>query len=136
QHKAQAERGPVPGVGDAVDPRWIGSGWTVYNNKGKPVRKYEPFFSSTHRFEFNRRVGVSSVLFYDPLERIVATLHPDNTFEKTVFSAWHQATWDANDTVAWHEGAALVSDPRRDVDVGDFFRRLLGPASGAFTSWY
>jgi hypothetical protein len=44
--------------------RWVGSGWTVYNNKGKPVRKYEPFFTDTHGFEFDRRIGVSPVLFY------------------------------------------------------------------------
>jgi len=129
QHKAQAEPGPVPGLGSEVSPRWIGSGWTIYNNKGKPVRKYEPFFTDTHLFEFGRRAGVSSVVFYDPVERVVATLHPDSTFEKTVFGAWQEQTWDANDTV-------LIADPRRDADVGDVFRRLLGPAGGAFTSWY
>lgn len=26
--------------------RWVGTGRTIYNNKGKPVRQYEPFFSS------------------------------------------------------------------------------------------
>src|SRR5207245_4161275 len=79
QNKAQAEEGPVDGVGDNVSPRWLGSGWTLYNNKGKPVRKYEPFFSGTHNFDFNRISGVSSVLFYDAAERVVGTLHPDNT---------------------------------------------------------
>ena len=33
-------------------PRWIGSGWTIFNNKGKPVRQYEPFFTASHDFEF------------------------------------------------------------------------------------
>jgi len=28
-------------------PRWVGKGRTVYNNKGKPIKQYEPFFSST-----------------------------------------------------------------------------------------
>jgi RHS repeat-associated protein len=129
QHKVRAESGPVPGVGDNVDPRWVGSGWIIYNNKGKPVRHYEPFFSTTHSFEFNRLAGVSSVLFYDPTERLVGTLHPDNTFEKTVFDAWFEAAWDPNDT-------ALISDPRADADVGNFFSRLLGAAPGAFTSWH
>ena len=27
------------------NPRWVGTGWTIFNNKGKPVRQYEPFFS-------------------------------------------------------------------------------------------
>jgi RHS repeat-associated protein len=129
QHKVQAEAGPIEGVGDDVSVRWVGSGWTILNNKGKPVRNYEPFFTQTHRFEFDRQVGVSSVIFYDPIDRVVSTLHPDNTFEKTVFDSWQQQTWDVNDTV-------LISDPRTDADVGDFFQRLLGNAAGAFVSWH
>ena len=52
QKKIQAEPGPVVEGGPVVNPRWVGSGWTIFNNKGKPVRQYEPFFSATHRFEF------------------------------------------------------------------------------------
>ena len=100
-----------------VSPRWVGSGWTVFNNKGKPVRQYEPFFTDTHRFEFDVRIGVSPVLFYDPVERVVATLHPNHTWEKVVFDPWRQETWDVNDTV-------LMADPKTDPDVGDFFGRL------------
>jgi hypothetical protein len=46
QMKIQAEPGDVDDV--HTDPRWVGSGWTIFNNKGKPVRKYEPFFDGTH----------------------------------------------------------------------------------------
>jgi RHS repeat-associated protein len=129
QHKAQAAPLPVAEGGDGVSPRWIGSGWTIYDNKGKPVRNYEPFFTATHAFEFNAVAGVSAVHFYDPLEREVAVLRPDSTFEKTVPAAWRTLAWDANDTT-------LVADPRNDADVGAYFTRLLGPAPGAFTSWY
>ena len=31
------------------------------------------------------RIGVSPILFYDPVERVVATLHPNHTWEKVVF---------------------------------------------------
>jgi len=144
QKKIQAEPGPVPVrdangrivVGDNnqpvptakdVSPRWVGSGWTIFNNKGKPVRRFEPFFSDTHRFEFDIRIGVSLTLFYDPGERIVATLQPNHTWEKTVFDAWRQETWDANDTV-------LVADPETDPDVGMFFRRL--PNTDYLPTWY
>lgn len=134
QKKIQAEPGPARNL-DAngntivgadnqpemtkqdVSPRWVGSGWTVFNNKGKPVRQYEPFFTGTHRFEFDIRIGVSPVLFYDPIERVVATLHPNHTWEKVVFDPWRQETWDVNDTV-------LIADPKADADVGDFFSRL------------
>nr|BFE36953.1 hypothetical protein GCM10010200_092040 [Actinomadura rugatobispora] len=124
QRKIQAEPGPVPGsVPGSVpgaphdaDPRWVGTGWTVFNNKGKPIREYEPFFSGTHRFEPDVRAGVSTLRFYDPLERTVATLHPDRTWEKVVFDPWRQEVWDANDTV-------LVADPAADPHAGPHFAR-------------
>jgi RHS repeat-associated protein len=129
QRKILAGPGSVTNGGPAVSPRWIASGWTILNNKDKPVRKYEPFFTATKTFEFAPTVGVSSVLFYDPPGRLVSTLHPDSTWEKVVFDCWRQENWDGNDTV-------LVSDPRTDPDVGSYFTRLLGAAPNAFTSWH
>jgi RHS repeat-associated protein len=143
QKKIQAEPGPVPRrdadgriiVGadgrpemttEDFSPRWVGSGWTVLNNKGNPVRKYEPFFSDTHGFEFDVRIGVSPVLYYDPVGRAVATLHPDHTWEKVRFDAWRQETWDVNDTV--------LLDPRLDADVHDFFLRL--PDAAYLPTWH
>jgi RHS repeat-associated protein len=115
QKKIQAEPSDVDGI--PTDPRWVGSGWTIFNNKGKPVKKYEPFFSFTHQFEFAKIAGVSSTLFYDPIERVVSTLHPNHTYEKGVFDPWQQETWDVNDTV-------LQADPKSDPDAGSFFSRL------------
>jgi len=129
QAKMQAAPGPITTDGPSVTPRWAGSGWTIFNNKGKPVRKYEPFFSTTNAFEFAAVNGVSTILFYDSTARTVATIHPDNTWEKTIFDCWRQESWDANDTV-------LIADPRTDADVGNYFTRLLGIAPDAFTSWY
>ena len=105
QKKIQAEPGPVVEGGPIVSPRWVGSGWTIFNNKGKPVKQYEPFFDDTHAFRFDQQVGVSATLFYDPVERVVATLHPNHTWEKVVFDPWRQETWDVNDTV-------LIADPK------------------------
>ncbi len=131
QKKIQAEPGPLVDGGPIVSPRWVGSGWTVFNNKGKPVRQYEPFFSQLpekrHRFEFGVQIGVSPVLLYDPVERVVATLHPNHTWEKVVFAPWRQETWDVNDTV-------LVADPKTDADGGDFFQRL--PEAEYLPTWH
>jgi RHS repeat-associated protein len=134
QQKVQAEPGPIPDSSRKlllksidVNPRWVSSGWIIFNNKGKPVRQYEPFFTATHRFEFNVRVGVSPILFYDPVERVVVTLHPNHTWEKVVFGAWRTETWDVNDTV-------LVADPTLDVDVAGFFSRL--PDDDYLPTWY
>lgn len=117
QKKVQAETKIVEINGVETEVAWVGSGWTIFNNKGKPVRQYEPFFSDTHDFEFAVTVGVSPILFYDPLERVVATVHPNHTFEKVVFDPWQQTGWDVNDTV-------LIVDPASDPDVGSYFSRL------------
>ena len=114
----------------AANPRWVGKGRTVYNNKGKPVKQYEPFFSSTHLYEAEPEMtdsGVTPILFYDPVERVVATLHPNHTFEKVVFDPWRQETWDVNDTV-------MISDPKTDADVGEFFKLL--PGVDYLPTWY
>ncbi len=142
QKKIQAEPGPVP-LRDAkgkiivgadgqqkmtpndISPRSVGSGWTVFNNKGKPVRQYEPFFTDTHRFEFDVRIGVSPVLFYDPAERVIATLHPNHTYEKAIFDPWEQVTWDVNDTIKVPDNPGDPAfDPKNDLDVGQYFERV------------
>jgi RHS repeat-associated protein len=111
QKKMRAE--PAPGT---HEPRWIGSGWTIFNNKGKPVRQYEPFFTPSHAFEFEAITGVASTLIYDSVGRVVATLNPNHTYQKTVFDPWRKEVWDANDTV--------LLDPQTDSDIGPYLTRI------------
>ena len=70
---------------------------------------------------------MSSVLFYDPPGRVVGTLHPNRSWEKTVFDAWKQTTWDVNDTV-------LIPRPDADTDLGSFFSQL--PDFEYLPTWY
>ncbi len=151
QKKIQAEPGSVPQRDAAgkiivgadgqpamtpndVSPRWVGSGWTVFNNKGKPVRQYEPFFTDTHRFELDVRIGVSPVLFYDPTGRVIATLYPNHTFEKVVFDPWQQTTYDVNDTCAARN--AQTGDPRTDPDIGGYVYEYFKTQSATWQTWY
>ncbi|MEJ2659732.1 MAG: SpvB/TcaC N-terminal domain-containing protein, partial [Desulfobacteraceae bacterium] len=113
--------------------RWVGSGWTIFNNKGKPVRQYEPFFSTLspnqrHQFEFARIEGVSPILFYDPVGRVIATLHPNHTYEKVVFDPWLQTSYDVNDTV--------LGDPRTDPDIAGFVREYFETQPETWQTWY
>ncbi len=113
-----------PVYGD-VAARWVGSGRTIFDNKGEPVKKYEPFFDSSPAFTDEAdlvEMGASSLLRYDPLGRLIRTDAPDGTFSKTVFSPWGREDWDANDTVLdsdWYAGrgtpdpaGAEPSDPQ------------------------
>ncbi len=162
QTKAQAESGsaalraaPVPLPGGDLAPgalvrdqqgqvvtgpvarRWVGSGRVVLNNKGKPVKQYEPFFSATPLYEPEGEVtdtGVSPVLFYDPVERVVATLHPNQTYEKVVFDAWREAHYDVNDTVT--AVGAQTGDPRTDPDVAGYVAGYFATQPASWKTWY
>jgi RHS repeat-associated protein len=113
--KAEAEPGPAKRCMVAADgtytidtidtldaPRWLGSGRLVLNNKGKPVLKYEPYFSVTPNFETEPELvetGVSAVLTYDPVGRLIRTDFPDATYSYVEFDAWSERRFDQNDTV-------------------------------------
>jgi len=82
--------------------RWVGSGRTILNNKGNAVKKYEPYFSVNEGFDDEKEMvelGVTPILHYDPLDRLVRADLPDGTFTKVVFTPWEHATYDNNDTV-------------------------------------
>jgi RHS repeat-associated protein len=107
--KVQAEKGKAIRFenGNSIevdaDPRWVGNGRAILNNKGKPVKQYEPYFSSTHYYEDEpslREGGVTPVLHYDAMGRLVRTGHPDGTVSRVEFDGWLQKTFDQNDTLA------------------------------------
>jgi hypothetical protein len=85
-----------------ADPRWVGNGRTILNNKGNPVKQYEPYFSTTHEYEDEkvlREIGVTPILYYDAVGRNIRTQFPNGTFAKVEFDPWMQKVFDANDTV-------------------------------------
>jgi RHS repeat-associated protein len=130
-----------PVLGD-IPQRWVGSGRTVFNNKGKPIKQYEPFFSSTHLYEEEPEMtdtGVTAILFYDPAERVVATLHPNHSWEKVMFDAWQQKTYDVNDTVA--ADGTETGDPRTDEDIDGYVARYFAslpesPLAPPWQTWH
>lgn len=113
QAEPEADGGPL---------RWIVNGLTVLNNKGKPVKQYEPFFSADFGCEMPREEGVTPVISYDAAGRVVRTDAPDGTFSRAEFSPWHTRQFDASDTVlesAWYaeRGSPNPAVPlRRGID--------------------
>jgi RHS repeat-associated protein len=109
--KLQAE----PGIALALDSsnnviqvdttpnlRWVGNGRTVLNNKGKPVKQYEPYFSVTYAYEDDPQlveIGETPLLYYDPPGRNVRTEYPNGTLSTTDIQGWLTQTFDQNDNV-------------------------------------
>ncbi|MFN8397774.1 MAG: SpvB/TcaC N-terminal domain-containing protein [Bacteroidia bacterium] len=102
---------PVLGTG-AV--RWLSSSRVLLNNKGKPVKQWEPFFSSTHHYEPEQEVtryGISPFLHYDAIGRVIRTDFPDGTFATASFSPWQQTQHDATDNVLLSDWYAQRGSP-------------------------
>jgi RHS repeat-associated protein len=127
--KAEAEPGPVPVrdeqgrvvvddngfasmTEESVDPRYIASGRTVVDNKGNPIKQYEPYFSRTPDYDAEEALdnyGVTAVLHHDPHGRTWRSDLPDGTFARSAWSPWNVEGHDANDTAApgqrWYDDA-------------------------------
>lgn len=133
--KFQAEPGPAKLV--AIDSqntmviseqdtspllRWIGNGRTILNNKGNAVKQYEPFFSVSPKFENEKELveaGVTPIMFYDAMGRLVKTIMPDKTFSRTEFDSWKQLIYDQNDTAKDSEWYSRRTDPARPDYIND-----------------
>ncbi len=61
------------------------NGFKIYNNKGKVVEQYEPYFDSDYDYTTPQQVGQKIQLFYDALGRPVQTLNPDGTAQLNVY---------------------------------------------------
>jgi len=104
--KVQAEPGPIIEGGPVDSQRWIINGLTVLNNKGKPVKQYEPAFSADFGCEMPQANGFTPIMYYDAAGRVVRTEMPDGTLSRVEFSPWHAKTFDQNDTVldsTWYQ---------------------------------
>jgi len=107
QQKANVEPGEAqnhlnPQQNEPTTNRWLTSGRKRYNNKGKPVKQYEPYFINTPDFIDNdtlNQFGVSPTLYYDPLNRVVKIETAKGFLIKREWTPWSESHYDQNDTV-------------------------------------
>ena len=101
---------------DPMRPNVVVSGWQVYDNKGKVVEKYEPFFSEGWSYTppTDDQLGQKAEMFYDPRGQVIRTLNPDGSEQRVIYgipnnldnptnpdeiapTPWEAYTYDAND---------------------------------------
>ena len=89
------------------------SGWQVYDNKGRVVQKYEPFYSTGYDYAppQDAQFGQRAVMFYDPRGQLIRTVEPDGSQALVVLGVppaldrpdrfrptpWESYAYDAND---------------------------------------
>jgi RHS repeat-associated protein len=100
------------------------SGWQTYNNKGKVVEKYEPFFDCGWNYTqpTMAQMGQKVTMFYDPRGQVIRTLNPDGSEQRAIYgipedlatperfkpTPWEAYTYDANDNA----GRTHATDPK------------------------
>ena len=136
--KRRNQDGTIEDVDTGTTVRWIGNGRTILNNKGNPVKQYEPYFSVTPEYENDPalvEIGFTPILFYDAAGRMDCKLNPNHSYEKVVFDPWQQTSWDVNDTLfIKNEDGTKNVNPANDPHVGHYFAGL--GAQEYLPSWY
>lgn len=87
---------------ETSDNRWLTSGRTVFNNKGLPIQKYEPYYLNSSLFidaDELKNFGVSSTHYYDAAGRIVRLVSAKGFENKTQYHPWYHIESDHNDTL-------------------------------------
>lgn len=96
--------------------RWLGTGRTLFDNKSNPVKKYEEYFSTHDHYETEdvfRKRGVTPILTYDALGRLVRTEQPDGSVVRVEFHAWLLVEYDTIDTCRENGGLWASREPVR-----------------------
>ncbi len=111
-------------AGELVGPieaeeRWLGTGRTIYDNKGQPVKQYEPYFSTNYEYEDEDTLvqwGVSPFIHYDAIGRVYKTDMPDGTFTEVEFTPWISKTFDAQDTMSTNNNWYIRMNAGNDAE--------------------
>lgn len=86
----------------APEGRWVVSGLVEYNNKGLPVRRYQPYFVDQPRYVNDTSVqqwGYADTLYYDPLNREREVVTALGYVQRQRYYPWFTVTEDLNDTL-------------------------------------
>jgi RHS repeat-associated protein len=116
---------------NAAKPNVVVSGWQIFDNKGRVVEKYEPFFSEGWGYAppTAAQYGQKATMFYDPRGQVICTLNPDGSEQRVIYGVpgkivqpdlekvesdafdptpWEAYTYDANDNAGrTHAGTAI-----------------------------
>ncbi|OCQ54705.1 Mono(ADP-ribosyl)transferase SpvB [Photorhabdus australis subsp. thailandensis] len=90
----------VTKIGD-TNIRWAVTGRTEYDNKGQPIRTYQPYFLNDWRYvsdSSSRQEAYADTHIYDPVGREVKVITAKGWFRRTLFTPWFTINEDENDT--------------------------------------
>ncbi|KAG0186700.1 hypothetical protein DFQ28_007420 [Apophysomyces sp. BC1034] len=88
-------------VSASANPRWTVTGRVEYDNKGQPVRVYQPYFMDDWRYVADRAMradGYADTHYYDALGREVKVVTAKGYERRNHYLPWFTIAEDENDT--------------------------------------
>ncbi|KVK96227.1 SpvB/TcaC N-terminal domain-containing protein [Burkholderia ubonensis] len=88
-------------VSVATTTRWAVSGKVEYDNKGQPIRSYQPYFINDWRYVADtamRSCGYADTHFYDATGREIQVVTAKGYLRRTGYYPWFTVVEDENDT--------------------------------------
>ncbi|CAH5248056.1 SpvB/TcaC N-terminal domain-containing protein [Klebsiella oxytoca] len=85
----------------SASPRWSVSGRIEYDNKGQPVRQYQPYFLNDWQYVVDaslRTQGYSDTYYYDAPGREIRRVRANGYFRRNGYYPWFSLLEDENDT--------------------------------------
>ncbi|WP_026103334.1 SpvB/TcaC N-terminal domain-containing protein [Pseudanabaena sp. PCC 6802] len=111
--------------GDRLQPNVAVSGWQIYDNKGRVIEKFEPFYSVGWNYmaPTESQMGQKTEMDYDPRGQVIRTLNPDGSEQRVIYgiptdltqpeqftpTPWEAYTYDANDNAGRTHAAQATS---------------------------
>lgn len=150
----------TPAVGRIAPNPVAVSGWQTFDNKGRVVERYEPFFASgwDYRVPEGVELGEKVELFYDARGQLIRSRNPDGSEQLVILGVppdladpstyaptpWETFTYDTNDNGGrTHEAAATAFASHWNTPasiVVDSLGRIVGATArngpDAATDWY
>ena len=120
---------------DSNRPNVVVSGWQRYDNKGRVIEKFEPFYDLGWEFEpaNDVQLGQKVTMVYDPRGQVIRTVNPDGSEQRVIYgipvsltdpplaptdtnkfspTPWEAYTYDPNDLAPFSYAPKLVpGDP-------------------------
>lgn len=84
-----------------TNDRWAVTGRTEYNNKGQPIRTYQPYFLNDWRYvsdDSARHDLYADTHYYDPIGREWQVETAKGWLRRSLFTPWFVVSEDENDT--------------------------------------
>ena len=78
--------------------QYIVSGQTVYDNRGLPIKKYLPHFTTNDLSTMDSIIATipNSQAIYDPMGRVITKINPDGTYSSVNYNQWTTTSTDEN----------------------------------------